>query len=103
MINDNSFQWHIAFSTEFGRKLTTATWMSNLNQNYTKNITKTAEIAPEAIPYLEDGTKTIIDLLTVKNALIEGLTELRDAFFNEMKPVGALKIAKFKSHDVVTK
>jgi hypothetical protein len=103
MLNNNTFQWFVDFSTEFGRKLTDATWMSGLNPNHKKNIVKTVEVDPQVIPYLKNGEKTIIDVLSVRTALIEALTELKDVFFNEFKPVGALKIAKFKASDVISR
>ena len=97
--NANEFRWTITFNTRFGRKLTDSQWMGGLNPDKNKVIEKSVSINPEA-QIQED--KTILDDFAVRNALIEGLTELKDAFFNEYKPIQSLKLAQFRQSDVIS-
>ena len=60
-------------------------------------IVKTVELK-EDIQFTDENT--VLDYPPIAQGLIEGLTELKGKFFNEMKPLDALKLANIQAFDV---
>ena len=72
--------------------------MSGLSPDKNKVIVKTVDLEP-GVRF--DDEETVLDNFEIKNALIEALSELRDVFFKEYKPIQTLKLANFKQSDVI--
>jgi hypothetical protein len=92
------FEWQIKFQTKFGRKLQDSRWLGSLNPDKNETITKRVTLEP-GIEF--DDSRLTINNFEIRNALIEGLTELKDLFFKKFKPIDSLKLAEFKQTDVI--
>jgi len=97
-MDQDKYEWAITFKTRFGRKLHDSQWMSGLSPDKNKVIVKTIDLEP-GVRF--DDEDTVLDNFEIKNALIEALSELRDVFFKEYKPIETLKLANFKQSDVI--
>ncbi len=91
------YEWEIVFQTKFGRKLQDSRWLGSLNPDKNLKIRKTVNLEP-GIEF--DDSRLTINNFDIRNALIEGLTELKDTFFNKYKPIDSLQLAQFKQTDV---
>jgi hypothetical protein len=94
----NEFEWNVVFKTKFGRKLHDARWLGSLNLDKQKVINKNVVLDPNTVI---DDDHLSINNFRIKTALIEALTELKDTFFKEYKPIDTLKLAQFKQTDVI--
>ena len=95
--SDSSFLWTIVLRTKFGRKLQEDYRLGGgLDLDKDIQITKRAEFDTQTS---FDDENTIMDNLSIKSALIEGLDELRDMIM-KMKPIEALKNANIKQYDI---
>ena len=91
------YEWEIEFQTKFGRKLQDSRWLGSLNPDKNFKIKKSIDLQP-GIEF--DDSRLTINNFEIRNALIEGLTELKDTFFNKYKPIDSLQLAQFKRTDV---
>lgn len=93
-----NYRWTIRFQTKFGRKLQEESYMGgSLKTDKDVTIVKTVELK-EDIQFTDENT--VLDYPPIAQGLIEGLTELKGKFFNEMKPLDALKLANIQAFDV---
>jgi len=95
---ENTYKWVINFKTRFGRKLKDSHWMGSLSPD--KNVVIEKEISFDPQEEFND-TNTVMDNFQIATGLIEGLTELKDKFFNEFKPLHTIKLASIKQTDVI--
>ena len=94
----DKYRWFITFTVKFGKKLKDQYKIKGrLLADKEIRIEKTAEIEPNT-EFNEQFT--VLDSMPIITSLIEGLTELKEEFFNKIKPIEMLSKAKVKQSEV---
>jgi hypothetical protein len=97
-LGNGRYVWVIKFVVKFGKKLRDQYRIQGrLLEDKDIVIEKIAEIEP-GVEFNDQNT--VLDSLPIVSALIEGLNELKDEFFNKMKPIEMLSKAKVKQSEV---
>lgn len=92
------YVWIIQFVVKFGKKLRDQYKIQG-------RLLEDKKIRIQKDVMIEEGTQfsdefTVLDNLPIVTALIEGLTEIKDQIFNNMKPIEMLTKAKIKQSEV---
>jgi hypothetical protein len=97
-LGDSRYTWTIKFVVKFGKKLRDQYRIQGrLLEDKDVTIEKIAEIEPDSI---FNDQNTVLDSMPIVTALIEGLTEIKDQLFNNMKPIEMLSKANVKQSEV---
>ena len=97
VLTNEEYVWTVKFTTKFGRKLQDSRWLGTLNPEKNFKVRKTIDLQA-GIEF--DDSRLTINNFEIRNALIEGLTDLIDTFFIKYKPIDSLQLAQFKRTDV---